>query len=1293
MKLTKTWLRTLAFACILLSTLAAKAADVKFYEFWKHTLLTTLAPVDDNTYAGTYTLVSWGSYLFEVDGVKYGFPNETGVGGYNDLPITKTVSAGDDTRFYFGDIPDDTEVGILFKINGDNTATFTLCYPEDLPKADPTPLSVTVNGSPMQLSDDINGLSETFSTGATYEVAEGGSLAVGPVTAGDYSYGVQTQPVFTAGKDEQTQTLALATGGSTISVTQSGYYTVGVSVKAGKPASCIITKASGNKIPLKIAIGSNSIVAADDVEGMTGDINVQGSFDVAIGGSLAFGPVTIGETSYGFSADPAFNASDNTQQTATLPLSTGTAAANISVKGSYSFSVKINSGQAVSCSVVRAAYVPVLTLDGAALTPDASGVYAKDKVFYAAGAKPAIVYEAAAMYLGADILADDGNEHTIPLATSDQGHKVAADGIYLLKINPENNTLAYTCTSYRDPSLPDEGISSTFPQSLLDWTGNGYTADDANTIFYEVLNPGWSEPSPEYDMKVFVIGNGDFGATLDAYRCGSILLNHKTSFKGTRPTEFNGGTYGCSNGTLGAYEKLGYLAVRDADSERGDTKYLTELNMSTGVVSNFALRDTPVASEFFVSNPDDVFVNHITSLNPRSYEIEFFKDLQGSCTDGKHYTATKELESVSNTLSLVWETDGTVSASGSKVTVSGATRLLVVVACASSYDINATDFNSGKNLLAEANAKADIALAKGYKALYADHVADHSALYGRCSLQFDDMAENNIPLDKLMEAGRKGTLTEAQWRLVETLIFNYGRYTLMGSARRGHQLPSNLQGIWSNGPHWNSDIHADVNVEMNYWPAESTALGECHEPFLDYIIAMSKRPEWKGYAHARATDSHADAWCLGNANNIFGTLEEFNSQYSEANAWFCNHLWQHYEYTLDRDYLARIVPVMKNACRFWEAELVTDENTGKLYLPNCWSPENNSADSRAVHGRQLVTDLFTNTIAGAELLGGYDSYLDTMRDILANLDDGIHVNNGALEEWVGVTPGTDGHRHLSHLMCLYPLGQVSPFDYDTTPFEASVKSVDLRGDSDGGEAAVWVDAWRANLRARALQGGLTTDAGFHGALGHIHTAVSDKHLQLNLNSTTKEMHQIEGNAGLTSAIAEMLMQSYRGQVDGNGICGHIHLLPALPAQWASGTVRGMRAVGNFTVDIDWRDGEVHELTIVSNSGRPLRVQLNGPASAYNIYADGANVTPKSSARRAPSLEDEHTIYFPTTNVGGTITVTREKHTTGVEDAEIDSSEDDAPVEYYTIQGFRVAHPEPGHIYIRRQGTRTTKVLY
>lgn len=1291
MKNYKNWLRTLAFACTLLSTLAAQAADVKFYEFWKHELLTTLAPVDDNTYTATYVLASWGNYIFEVDGVKYGFPGETGVGGYNDLPVTKTVNAGDESRFYFGEIPANTEVGLLFKINGDNTCTFTLCKPEDLPTADPTPMSVTVNGSPISLSDDINGLTETFSTGVTCEVTEGGTLAIGPVTAGAYSYGVQTQPVFTASKDEQTQTLVLAIGGSSVSVTQPGYYTVSVSTKAGKPASCTITKASGNKIPLKIAIGDNSIVAADDVEGLTGDIAVQGSFDVPIGGSLAFGPVTIGGADYGFSAAPAFNASDNSRQTVTLPLSVGSAASHISVKGSYTFSLGINNGVAVSCSIVRAPYVPVLTLDGAALTPDASGVYAKDKVFYTAGAKPAIVYEAAAMYLGADILASDGNEHTIPLTASDQGHKVAADGIYLLKINPENRTLAYTCTSYRDPSLPDEGYSSTFPESLLDWTGNGYTAPDANTLFYEVLSPDWGgKASPEYDMKVFLIGNGDFGVTLDGNRFGNMLLNHKTSFTGTRPTEYNATNGAASNGTLGAYEKLGYFAVRDAGSEQGDQTYISALDMSKGVMSCYTLRATPVTAESFVSNPDDVFVHYLTSEKPRGYEIEFSDGIEGSCTDGKHYTATKNLKSVSNTLSAVWDTDGTVSASGSKVTVTGATRLLVIVACASSYDINAADFNNGKNLLAEANAKADLALAKGYKALYADHVADHSALYDSCALEFGDTADNDTSLEKLVGGARDGSISQSQWRLLETLVFNYGRYTMIGSSRQGNQLPSNLQGVWSNAPHWNTDIHADLNVQMNYWPAESTALGECHMAFLDYIIAMSKRPEWRGYAHARAPQAHPDAWCLGNANNIFGTLEEFISQYSEANAWFCHHLWEHYAYTLDADYLARIVPVMENACRFWEAKLVRDDNTGRWIVPDCWSPENGSGGNSAVHARQLVTELFANAIAGAEILNPADPYLDTMRDILLDLDNGIHVNSGALEEWAGMTPGTDGHRHLSHLMCLYPLGQLSPFDADPAPFEASIRSIDLRGDGDGGEAATWVDAWRANLRARAMQPDLTTDAGYHGALGHIQNALREKHLQLNLNSTTLNMHQIEGNAGLTSAIAEMLMQSYRGEVTAGGVCGHIHLLPALPQEWTGGKVTGLRAIGGFTVDIEWRNGDVYELSILCHSGSALRLQFNGLVSSYNIYADGANVTP---ARRAPSYVDDHTLYFPATTPGSKIVVSRETITTGLDEIAIDTPAADAPVEYYTLQGFRVAHPQPGAIYIRRQGTTATKIRY
>lgn len=836
-------------------------------------------------------------------------------------------------------------------------------------------------------------------------------------------------------------------------------------------------------------------------------------------------------------------------------------------------------------------------------------------------------------------------------------------------------------------------FSSTLPDALLAWKGNGYRPDGgANTLFYEELSPDWSsKAAPEYDMHVFLIGNGDFGAALSANRFGEILLNHKTSFTGGRPTAFNASNGAASNAKLGAYEKLGYVAIRDAN-ESGDLKYVAELNMSKGVVSSMALRDKPVASEFFVSEPDDVFVSYLTSTEARSYEIQFSDGLAGTCTDGSHYMASKELESVTNTLAAVWDTDGEVTASGGAVKVAGATRLLVVIACASSFDMGATDFNSGRDLAADACATADAALAKGYEALYEAHVAEHSALYDACTLEFADMAPNTMSLDKLMEGGRKGTLSQAEWRLLETMIFNYGRYTLMGSSRKGNVLPSNLQGIWSNGPHWNSDIHADVNVEMNYWPAESTGLGDCHMAFLDYIIAMAGRPEWQGYAAARAPGCDPRAWCLGNANNIFGALEEFNSQYSEANAWFCNHLWQHYLYTLDREYLERIVPVMENACRFWEKKLAYGDD-GLLYLPDSWSPENNSADSRAVHGRQLVTDLFTNTLAGARILGRYD-YYDTMASILSELDNGIHVNGGALEEWRGVVPGADGHRHLSHLMCLFPLGQITPFDADAAPFNAAIRSLDLRGDDDGGEAAVWVDAWRANCRARTLQP--NTSNGYKGAYENIVTAVTDSHLQLNLNSTTKQMHQIEGNAGLTSAMAEMLMQSYRAELTPDGdVCGHIHLLPALPAEWPAGSVSGLRAAGNFSVDMDWRGGELHSVSIVSHSGMPLRVQGTGVGRLFNIYAGGMNVTPRrglaARAGEAQYISDDE-IYFPATAVDGKIVVSRDAITTGVDEIAVDAATD-APAEYYNLQGMRVLHPEAGGIYIRRTAAGAVKVRY
>lgn len=270
------------------ATATVKAADVKFYEFWNHQLLTTLTPLvpDGSTYTGTFTPASWGSYIIEIDGTKYGFPQETGIGGYNDLPKTVTLNAGDSSRFYVGDTQSN-DFGIIVVVNGDNTCTMTLCKVEDLPKADPTPLSMAINGTTIAVSDDINGLSETFTIEGSYEVTDGNSLTIGGISAGGAAYGAQTQPTFTDSKDEQTQTVALVSGGGNISVTRPGIYTVGLSVLKGVPSACVITKASGDKIPLKINIGGNSLIVADDVEGQTGAFNVQGTYKVDAGAASA----------------------------------------------------------------------------------------------------------------------------------------------------------------------------------------------------------------------------------------------------------------------------------------------------------------------------------------------------------------------------------------------------------------------------------------------------------------------------------------------------------------------------------------------------------------------------------------------------------------------------------------------------------------------------------------------------------------------------------------------------------------------------------------------------------------------------------------------------------------------------------------------------------------------------------------------------------------------------------------------------------------------------------------------
>jgi alpha-L-fucosidase 2 len=530
--------------------------------------------------------------------------------------------------------------------------------------------------------------------------------------------------------------------------------------------------------------------------------------------------------------------------------------------------------------------------------------------------------------------------------------------------------------------------------------------------------------------------------------------------------------------------------------------------------------------------------------------------------------------------------DGKVTVEGDRLRVRGAREVTLLVGAATSY-VNFRD-TSG-NPVQSVRARTDAAARKTYARLRADHVKAHRALFSRLALRLGH-ADNGAaqPTDARIAAVPQSD--DATLATLSALYLQYGRYLLISSSRPGSQ-PANLQGIWSEGinPPWGGKYTININTEMNYWPAEAANLGDCVEP----VVRMVEELAVSGADTAR--DSYgARGWVAHHNTDLWRATAPIDGpnwgMWPCGGAWMCKTLWDHYEYTPDDAYLARIYPLLKGASQFFVDVLVEDPKGRGLVTSPSISPENAHHPDVAVCAgpamdRQIVRDLFAWTLAAHDRLRDPDAdFRKTVEKKRARLAPDRVGAQGQLQEWLDDWDGQapeQHHRHVSHLYAVYPSEQINV--RDTPELIAAAKTtLNTRGDMSTG----WATAWRLALWTRMGEG--------ERAYSILRGLLSPERTYPNMFDSHPPF-QIDGNFGGSAAILEMLVQSWGGE---------IRILPALPRAWPEGAVHGLRARGGIEVDLDWAGGHATRLTLRGKPGQVVKVRIGDRLTTLRLDAAG-----------------------------------------------------------------------------------------